>query len=822
MPTLAQVSALFTNAGLAAAGAAAISVPIAIHLLTRLRRRTQPWAAMRFLLEAFRRQRRRLQLEQLLLLLLRCAILLILGLALAGPLMGGLATSLGIDPSGRLLCIVIDDAMSTQVPADAQQSRFDGLRTAAAKLIDQLRPGDRVAIISAGRPARGLVTPPTIDHDHARRTLNALTPRDVRADWPAALVAASQLVAQQRTDPERTFVVALSDFAVGSLDASRPAPAEVAGLGQKARVFVARPAGEAANIQLESVEPRRLSVLPDLLGRSVASIDLKLRRFGGSTADATVGVELAVIDQDAGKPIGILKRDARFATGQDQATLSVELPLTSFGAQAGDATQPAPTTAPASSSAAPPTGSRMLAVRARLDTGAAGATGGGSGATSAGASAGDSLVADNTRWSMIESRGQLHVAVLDDRASTASVAEGDLPPSQWLALALNPLGTTRGPITTTDVSAVNFDERALKGIDVAIVLRPDLVSAPGWSVLKEFASAGGCVWGFMPPSPGPAMWAATMRERMGLKWRFGVETRDAAPTDEEKRDGREGSWPLVTDASTPESLRLLAADWGSLLKPIRVQRRLNVAVNDSSEAVWLRVADMSGAGAASQPGNASTNNAGGTSGTASGATSGGGGGGDALLAVAPIGEGHFLFYAAALDTRWSNLTTKPLFIPLLHETLRSTLGGTAEMRRLSALVCGDVTTLGRRWDGTESLAHLTQDAAVLVRRTDAGLETANAFERTGVYAARPGSIAMRLPVNPDARAGDTRALDASVLTGWLDALGKWTWLDPANASLGVEHRATRANLGWPLLWTTLVLLLLELCLARWFSHAKAS
>ncbi len=75
---LAQVSGLFAQWSLAAAGAAAVGIPIAIHLLTRFRRRREPWAAMRFLIEAFRRQRQRIRLEQLLLLLVRCLVLLLL------------------------------------------------------------------------------------------------------------------------------------------------------------------------------------------------------------------------------------------------------------------------------------------------------------------------------------------------------------------------------------------------------------------------------------------------------------------------------------------------------------------------------------------------------------------------------------------------------------------------------------------------------------------------------------------------------------------------------------------------------------------------
>jgi len=77
--------AIFALAGvLAAAG------PVIIHLLNRRRFRTINWAAMEFLLEAVQRNRRVLQVRDLILLVLRVLCVLLFGLALARPFfMGG-------------------------------------------------------------------------------------------------------------------------------------------------------------------------------------------------------------------------------------------------------------------------------------------------------------------------------------------------------------------------------------------------------------------------------------------------------------------------------------------------------------------------------------------------------------------------------------------------------------------------------------------------------------------------------------------------------------------------------------------------------------
>src|SRR5262245_4083643 len=67
-------------AGAVAAGA--VSVPIIIHLLNRRRFRVMNWAAMRFLLAAQRKNSRRMRLEQLILLLVRCLLVLLIVLAM--------------------------------------------------------------------------------------------------------------------------------------------------------------------------------------------------------------------------------------------------------------------------------------------------------------------------------------------------------------------------------------------------------------------------------------------------------------------------------------------------------------------------------------------------------------------------------------------------------------------------------------------------------------------------------------------------------------------------------------------------------------------
>ena len=80
--------------GILAFGAIAFTVPLIIHLLFKSRFKTVDWGAMHLLEDVVRVNRRRLQVSNLLLLLLRCLIPAVLAFLLARPVLTGFKTSL--------------------------------------------------------------------------------------------------------------------------------------------------------------------------------------------------------------------------------------------------------------------------------------------------------------------------------------------------------------------------------------------------------------------------------------------------------------------------------------------------------------------------------------------------------------------------------------------------------------------------------------------------------------------------------------------------------------------------------------------------------
>src|SRR5579885_2069462 len=100
---------LFLHPAYMAAGGALISAPIIIHLINRMRYRRVRWAAMEFLLKSQKRNRRRLIIEQLLLLALRCLLVLLM-VALVSRYLG--FSFAFLEPQNTLHVVVLDDTLS--------------------------------------------------------------------------------------------------------------------------------------------------------------------------------------------------------------------------------------------------------------------------------------------------------------------------------------------------------------------------------------------------------------------------------------------------------------------------------------------------------------------------------------------------------------------------------------------------------------------------------------------------------------------------------------------------------------------------------------
>ncbi len=134
-----------SSTSFAIAGLVCATGPVLIHLLNRRRFRIVEWAAMDFLREALQRQKRKLRLRDLLLLLMRTAAVLLFGLALARPYFRSNHSRVEAS-SPRHLILLFDNSLSMGY-RHLDTTRLDQAKRQARQLVESLPDGSQITIL---------------------------------------------------------------------------------------------------------------------------------------------------------------------------------------------------------------------------------------------------------------------------------------------------------------------------------------------------------------------------------------------------------------------------------------------------------------------------------------------------------------------------------------------------------------------------------------------------------------------------------------------------------------------------------------------------
>jgi hypothetical protein len=174
------------------AGLAAVAVPIIIHLLNRRKFRKVVWAAMRFLQNAVEQNQRRLRIEDMILLALRCLLLALLALALARPAI--LSNATGMFGQSKVTGVIILDNSLSMGMSDGTSTRFEKARRAAEGALDSMPMGSATAVLFANDIVQGAIPEPTFDLNLVRKALREAPLTDRSTDvFPALQKAITTL-----------------------------------------------------------------------------------------------------------------------------------------------------------------------------------------------------------------------------------------------------------------------------------------------------------------------------------------------------------------------------------------------------------------------------------------------------------------------------------------------------------------------------------------------------------------------------------------------------------------------------------------------------
>lgn len=255
-------------------GAAAFVIPLIIHLLNRSRHRRIKWGAMHLLNRVVRTNRRRLLLQQLLLLALRCAFPIFLAIALAGPVLTKFNFLPGDAPGTTV--ILVDNSYSMSAAGDSEESAFNRASRALNEILEVQAEGTEIALVSIGSHPT-LVEPPTLDRREIRRAFEARIHADADPiSMPASFDFAAQLL-QKSNRPRKTIFV-VSDFQKedwgGDLDADKSTAIAFYPVGQ--------PSDSNVAVETLTMPPIALTV-----GQNI-EIEATIRNYGEPLSEVPV------------------------------------------------------------------------------------------------------------------------------------------------------------------------------------------------------------------------------------------------------------------------------------------------------------------------------------------------------------------------------------------------------------------------------------------------------------------------------------------------------------------------------------------------------
>jgi hypothetical protein len=206
-----------------AAGMAATSIPIIIHLLNKRKFRIVVWAAMEWLLAAQRRNARRLRFQRWLLWAIRCLALLVIAAGIAELVFQGTALGSFLGEQ-RAVVIVWDDSYSMGYqqgagPGGGTLTAFEQSKRLITDYVSRLKSGDKVMVIRASTQGvtEGLANKPNADHEGVVVQIKAARLSDAATNLPAALDRAKQVLTELEAETRSRQLLLVTDCTNSSI-----------------------------------------------------------------------------------------------------------------------------------------------------------------------------------------------------------------------------------------------------------------------------------------------------------------------------------------------------------------------------------------------------------------------------------------------------------------------------------------------------------------------------------------------------------------------------------------------------------------------------
>lgn len=192
-----------------------------IHILNRSRFRTVEWGAMHLLDSVIKVNHKKFRVDQLILLLIRCAIPVLLALCLARPVLTGSQSLIGNRPISLVIVLDTSYSMATE---SLGKTRISEAISAAKDFVNAAPRGSDVSVILTGGKATHLLDEPVFDSHLVVSRLEQIDAGYGANDISGALDEALETLARMSQIDRRLIVI--SDFQEQDWDTNREAMIE--------------------------------------------------------------------------------------------------------------------------------------------------------------------------------------------------------------------------------------------------------------------------------------------------------------------------------------------------------------------------------------------------------------------------------------------------------------------------------------------------------------------------------------------------------------------------------------------------------------------
>ena len=409
----------------------ALLIPLVLHLLKRRRFKSQSWGAMQFVLQAVQQESQKAKLQNLILMMLRVAVLAMFLFAISAPSTVLLSPNVGDESNGTHHILMIDATYSSGTIDDKTGlTSIEKAKQKASEYVRSLPDGDVVSVLTIGDFQNWVVEAPGDDFQQVAAAINEIQPQPTGGKLGPVFELGAELAANSREqDPDLFFTqfIVFSDMERDVWDEIvlpdalvQSSMEKIAELGELSVVDCC--VDPAANIAIKNLTMK----YPQGAFASEVTVFAELDCYYRKT-DGNVGLSW-FLDNEF-----IVRDEVAISSGE---TTTIELSLNNLSS-----------------------GSHQI--EARLDE--------------------DSLLIDNHRWLAFDSPARIRVLCVDG-AEKASAA---------VSLAFAPRNSPDWPVYVHTINEVEFEQQHLEEFDVIAICEFDVISEFNTRRLLGFVKQGG-------------------------------------------------------------------------------------------------------------------------------------------------------------------------------------------------------------------------------------------------------------------------------------------------------------------------------------------